>query len=278
MIIAQFSDTHIKDGSEEGVAGMQAAVAHILQLPALPDVVVITGDCTDGGTATEYARFWELLQPLPMPVYVIPGNHDHRQRLHDTVGAQGRQPLPGFMQYTVEAGPLRLLMLDTLLPGSDAGELCPQRLQWLEDRLAEAPDKTTLVFMHHPPFRTGQAPFDRIGLRDAAAFGAIIARHAQVERVAAGHVHAGVQRRFQGTVAVTCPSVMHQLLPDFRQPERLIVATEPPAMLLHVWQEGIGLLTYTSPIAPPSAIIELHNGTDWLTPPREVRARGIQGQ
>src|SRR5438874_2027771 len=85
MLIAQITDTHIKP---EGVlayervdtAGFLArAVDHILHLDPRPDVVLATGDLVDGGTAEEYQRLRRLLAPLPMPVYVIPGNHDDRE-------------------------------------------------------------------------------------------------------------------------------------------------------------------------------------------------------
>ncbi|GAB2950996.1 phosphodiesterase [Hymenobacter coalescens] len=271
MIIAQLSDTHIKDGYEEPAERLQAAVAHLLHLPAVPDLVLITGDCAEHGTSTEYARFQELLRPLPMPVYVVPGNHDQRAGLQALVGVQGTQALPGFMQYVVEAGPLRLLGLDTHVPGQDGGTLCAERLRWLDERLTEAPDRPTLIFMHHPPFRTGLAPFDNMGLDTAAEFGAVVSRHPQVERIVAGHVHAAMQRPFHSALAVTCPSTMHQLLADFRQPDRLQVVADAPACLLHTWHPVAGLLTHTSPITGPRPIVETHDGTQWLAEPRLVR-------
>ena len=57
------------------------------------------------------------------------------------------------------------------------GYLCAERLAWLEQRLAEAPERPTLIFMHHPPFLTGLAPLDTIGLTNADMLGAVIARH-----------------------------------------------------------------------------------------------------
>ena len=61
-----------------------------------PDVVLITGDCVNSGSAAEYARFQALLRPLTMPVYVIPGNHDNREQLLAAFGGQGSTPLAGF--------------------------------------------------------------------------------------------------------------------------------------------------------------------------------------
>lgn len=271
MIIAQLSDPHLKDGHDEPTARLRAAVAHLLRLPAVPDLVLLTGDCADTGSESEYALLRELLRPLPMPVYVIPGNHDHRERLQATVGEQGHSALPGFVQYAVEAGPLRLLALDTLRPGHDGGLLDAARLDWLEARLAEEPERPTLIFMHHPPFATSFRAYELMKLEGAEAFGAIVARHPQVERIVAGHLHVGMTRRYHGTVTQTCPSTLHQLLADPRETRRLHATIQPPACLLHVWDPASGLTSYTSPIGEHGPVVELHDGQQWLTPPRPVR-------
>jgi 3',5'-cyclic AMP phosphodiesterase CpdA len=270
MIIAQISDTHIANaGAEPGLAGdnavpLQRAVEHLLRLPARPDVVLITGDCVEGGSASEYQRFRSLIRPLTMPAYVVPGNHDRREHLLEAFGIQGATPLTGFVQYAVEGWPVRLLGLDTNIPGQGGGELCGARLQWLEERLAEQPARPTIIFMHHPPFATGLTAFDQIGLAGADALGEIIARHPQVERIVAGHVHSSMLRRFYGSLAMTCPSTAHQMLPDFDQPDRLAAIMEPPACLLHTWRDTAGLITHTSQIGDHGPLKQLHDGVRWL--------------
>ena len=271
MVIAQLSDTHLNDDAPEAADRLRAAVAHLLHLPAVPDMVVITGDCAEHGTASEYAQLRALLRPLTMPIYVIPGNHDDRPRLRALFGAQGEWAMPEFMQYAVEAGPLRLLALDTHVPGQDGGTLCPARLQWLEERLTEQPERPTIILMHHPPFRCGLAPFDAIGLDVIAEFGAVVARHPQVTRVLAGHLHMAMQRPLHSALAVTCPSTLHQLLADSRRPAGLEVSFDPPAMLLHTWSDDTGLLTHTSPIGAPRPVVVMHDGQRWLNPPWPVR-------
>lgn len=266
MIIAQISDPHISTTTptSPNTAALERAVAHLLAQPALPDVVIVTGDCTDHGSAAEYALVQELLAPLPMPFYVIPGNHDSRERLLASFGTQGSSALPGFVQYVVDDWPVRLIALDTHVPGQDGGLLDAARLDWLAERLAEAPERPTLVFMHHPPFPSGMRVMDTIGLEGAAELAALLGRHPQVELLAAGHVHGLTQRRWAGTLAITCPATTTQLLPDFSQPERLVVRMDSPACLLHVWQPQIGMVTYDSPIGDARALVELHDGTRWV--------------
>jgi 3',5'-cyclic AMP phosphodiesterase CpdA len=270
MIIAQISDPHIRAGvtahvGDQSGAHLERAIQHLIQLPAPPDVVLVTGDCAESGSVAEYARFRELLRPLSMPVYVIPGNHDDRANLIASFGAQGDAPLAGFVQYVVDVAPVRLIALDTNIPGHGAGYLCAERLGWLEQRLAEAPDRPTLLFMHHPPFPTGLAPFDQIGLENADALGAIVARHPQIERIVAGHVHSTLQRRFHGTIAMTCSSTAYRLLPDLQRPVGLAAIMEPPVCLLHVWGPASGLITYTSQIGEHGDLVDLHDGEKWLS-------------
>jgi len=47
--------------------------------------------------------------------------------------------------------------------------------------------------MHHPPFQTGIAPMDAVGLGGADAFAAAPARHPEVERVSCGHLYRSIQ-------------------------------------------------------------------------------------
>jgi 3',5'-cyclic AMP phosphodiesterase CpdA len=107
MIIAQISDTHVTDIDQgvdcryETAMHFQGALKHISSLPVTPDVVLITGDCVDEGRVTEYQRFVELLRPLNIPVYVIPGNHDHRDHMRDVFGEQGSHHHPTYIQYRV---------------------------------------------------------------------------------------------------------------------------------------------------------------------------------
>jgi 3',5'-cyclic AMP phosphodiesterase CpdA len=251
MILCQISDTHIKAGRRKAYGIVDTAtmlercVARILALPQAPDAVIATGDLVDFGTEGEYRLLRELLAPLPMPLYLMPGNHDARDALRAVFDdhAYLRQCMP-FVQYAIDAHPLRVLALDTLVPGRGSGELCADRLAWLERTLAAAPLRPTVVALHHPPFRTGIEHMERLGLAGIDRLAEVIARHPQVERLISGHIHRPITVRFAGTVATTCPSTAHQialnLSPD--APDDFVL--EPPAFQLHCWN-GQGLVTHT---------------------------------
>lgn len=255
MLIAQISDLHVMAPGElaygrvDTAGHLQRAVETLLALDPLPDLVVATGDLADGGAPAPYAELRRLLAPLPMPVYLLPGNHDDRDALRAAFpeAAYLRRD-PEFLHYDLDLGGLRLIALDSLVPGAVHGALCARRLAWLEARLEELPDRPVLLCLHHPPFRSGIALMDDHGLREGAeALAALVARHPRVERVLCGHLHRSIQVRWAGTLALTAPSTAHQLALDFRRDAGLALHLEPPGMLLHHWIEGQGLVTHLVP-------------------------------
>ncbi len=254
MIIAQITDTHIRIPGKlayrrvDTAKYLAEAVAHLNALDPLPDLVAMTGDLVDFAKPEEYAHLAALIAPLKVPVYLVPGNHDGRDELRQAFPAHRYLPRDGFLQYTVEDWPVRLVAMDTLIPGEGGGELCDVRLAWLEKTLAAQPKRPTVVMMHHPPFRTGIDFMDGHGLKNREGFAAVIARHPQVERIVAGHLHRSIQCRVGGTFASTCPSPAHQIHLDLRADAPLGFAMEPPGYQLHVWYPQTGLVTHTAVI------------------------------
>ena len=151
-------------------------VARITEQDPPPRLVIVSGDLVDLATPEEYSHLRRLLAPLAMATYVIPGNHDDREHLRAAFAEQPYMPRAGFIQYVVDEGPLRLVLMDTHVPGQDGGEVCAARLAWLADRLAEAPDRPTVIVMHHPPFLTGVANLDDMGLLGADDLARLLAQ------------------------------------------------------------------------------------------------------
>jgi Icc protein len=269
MLIAQISDLHVStpDTVNDSVLRtpwhLERAVAHLNALPRRPDVVLATGDLVERGHPDEYARLRTVLAPLELPLLLIPGNHDGRDTLRAAFPEQPWEPGP-YLHYVVDRWPVRLIGLDTLVPGTPGGAMCAERLAWLDARLAEQPDRPTLLFMHHPPFVTGLAAMDDMGLDGKAAFAEVVARHPQVERIVCGHVHRPMTRRFAGTVAFTCPSTAHQLSLDLAPSRRLGLVMERPSVALHLWIDG-GLVTHLSPIPGDRPVLTVFDGERWTS-------------
>ena len=243
MIVAQITDTHIKP---RGVLAydrldtapyLAASVAHINALDPLPDLVIMTGDIVDGGTAEEYDHVKALLAPLKPPLIALPGNHDKRETFRAAFSDRMDLPASGHLSYSEESSPVRLVMIDDIVPGEPHGEINAELAAWVDEALATAPAKPTLVAMHHPPFATGIAFMDGMNCRGAERLSAVLSKHAQVLGLVCGHVHRNVLTSFAGKPASICPSQAHAIslglaagaVPGFQM--------DPPSLHLHVWRE-----------------------------------------
>lgn len=251
-LLLQLSDPHIREhgrlayGRIETAPYLRQAVISIDQLPQRPDAVVITGDLTDFGRAAEYAHLRELLAPLAMPVYLMPGNHDERQQLRQSFPEHTYLGTSGFVQYSVAVGRMQLIALDTVVPGASGGSLCPERLQWLDRQLNAHRTRPVVIAMHHPPFETLIGHMDAIGLLNGATeLEALLVRHPNVERVICGHLHRAIQVRFGGTLATTVPSPAHQVCLDLAPDAASNWMLEPPGFGLHALPASGRLISHT---------------------------------
>ena len=251
MLIAQLSDPHIgapAAGKPHGLTPettLERTVARVMALQSRPDAVVVSGDLVDKGVAAEYALLRTLLAPLPMPVYLMTGNHDERAALRAAFADHGYLASSGaFVQYGIDAGAWRLLMLDSLEPGRASGHLCAARLAWLADELDRATDRPVVVFVHHCPLVTGAAHIDRSRLLDDDALAAVLKRHPRVERVICGHIHRALHAAWANTVVASCPSTFYQFDVHLGDHGRYTPAAEMPGFQLHDLRSE-RLVTYT---------------------------------
>jgi 3',5'-cyclic-AMP phosphodiesterase len=239
FLLIQLSDPHIGAdwGDGDSVAMLAAAVESVRALEPNPDAVLISGDLADHATDVEYEQVRELLAPLEAPLYVLPGNHDDRLMLRhhfDVPGADGES-----VQYAVDLGPLRLVVLDSKRVGEDSGELDADRLAWLEATLAAAPSTPTLLAMHHPPLATGIPAFDNFGLHpaDRRALGKVVEAHPQVRRIVAGHMHRAISAELGGRSVLAVPSTYVQARLEFGA-EEIEVSGEPSGFAVHTLLDG----------------------------------------
>ncbi|WP_373380086.1 phosphodiesterase [Cupriavidus nantongensis] len=256
-LVAHITDLHIKAGGKlsyrrvDTAGALRECIDTLLALPQRPDIAVVTGDLVDFGSDDEYRFLRAILESLPMPVRLMPGNHDSRAALrrafadhadHAYLFAAGDGDAP--VHYRIDAGPLTLVAFDCTVPGHSGGRVHPDALPWLEAALAAAPQRPTLLMLHHPPFHTGIGHMDQQGLENAALLEVVVRRHPQVERVLCGHLHRHITRRFGGTIAMTAPGPAHQVALDLDPQAASRFRMEPPGMLLHWWHPVHGLVTH----------------------------------
>jgi len=222
---------------EGSVAGLAEAIGSVREIRPRPDAVLVTGDLADHASDDEYEQLGEMLSALEAPFHVLPGNHDDRRALsrHFGVPDTGGEPV----HYSVDLGALRLVLLDTTIPGEDGGALGAERLSWLDAELASAPEQLTLVAMHHTPLVLGIPAWDEIGLplADRQALSEVLHRHPQVRRLVGGHVHRTITGEFAGRDVMTCPSTYAQARLDFTA-EEIELIEEPGGFLLHSVVDG----------------------------------------
>ena len=241
MILIQLTDLHCVPYGRQAMGRCETntlaerALRAVARFRLRADAVLITGDLSDNGLPEAYALIAEMIRrTLDMPVYVIPGNHDRRDNFKAGLAhLPGVAEDPTFVQYAIESHPVRIVMLDTVIHGSPAGEMCAARMAWLDAKLAEQPERPTLIAMHHPPFNCGLN--DAIGLANAAEFTALIARHKQVKRIICGHHHRPVTVPVAHAIGSICPGVAHQVELDLGQPGLIgLWNLEPAAFQVHV--------------------------------------------
>jgi Icc protein len=248
FLLVQLSDPHIGAdwGDADPVATLAAAVACVRALEPNPDAVLITGDLADHALDVEYEQVRQLLAPLQTPLYVLPGNHDDRLALRRHFGVPGDGGDP--VQYAVDLGPLRLVVLDTKRNGEERGQLDTGRLGWLEATLAAAPEAPTLLALHHAPIAVGIPAFDEVGLppADRRALATVVEGHPQVLRIVAGHTHRTVSAVLGGRSVLAVPSTYVQARLDFGAKE-IEVSKDPPGFAVHTFVDG-ELLSHVQPV------------------------------
>jgi 3',5'-cyclic AMP phosphodiesterase CpdA len=221
-------------------------VASVQALELTPDAVLVSGDLADHAVDVEYEKVRELLEPLGAPLYVLPGNHDDRLALRRHFDVPGADSQP--VQYAVDFGPLRLVVLDSTRTGEPHGELDADRLSWLQTTLAANPGTPTLLALHHPPLATGIPVFDELGLRpaDRSALGKAIEAHPQVCRIVAGHLHRPMSADLRGRSVFAAPSTYAQSRLDFGATE-IQLSDEPPGFAVHAFLAG-ELVSHVQPV------------------------------
>ena len=244
MLIAQISDLHCREAGAEAMLGcdnnrnIALAVARLNGLSPCPDVVIATGDLTSGGQPNQYAALAALLAPLEIPLYLLPGNHDAYRPLIDAFA--GRYGLIDdgheYVRTVIDDGPLRLVALDTSVAGHHQGAVPEDRAAWLDEVLGAAPEKPTLIFMHHPPFESGIWWMDSFGILDGLdRLATVLGRHRQVVGMTAGHLHRTIHATFAGVPVTVAPTTCYAVDLDIHDEALPKVTDEPSAMMLHYW-------------------------------------------
>lgn len=213
--IVHLSDTHLLAGNAplggryDTAANLRRTLDAVEALGIRPDAIVFTGDLTDLGEPAAYRALRGTIEPvaarLGSPVVWVAGNHDERPAMRrDLLDLPAtEEPVTGVH----DLGGLRLIVLDTTVPGWHHGDLDAAQLAWLRGVLETPAPLGTVLAMHHPPVPSHIPFFDILELRDQGRLADVIAG-TDVRAILAGHLHYSTTGTFAGipvsVAAATC--------------------------------------------------------------------------
>lgn len=207
-VLLHLSDTHLRAaGSQlfdrvDSAARLERALEAIEASGVQPDALVFTGDLADFGERDAYIAVRELVEPfaarLGAPVLWVMGNHDDRAQMRthlfdEPAGADPQHPI----DRVDELDGLRIVTLDSSVPGHHHGELTDAQLEWLASVLATPAPLGTILAMHHPPVPSVLPLAASVELRDQSRLASVL-RGSDVRAIIAGHLHYSTFASFAG--------------------------------------------------------------------------------
>jgi Icc protein len=204
-VLLHISDTHLIGGDEplygevnaDDVLG--ALLDQLTQSRVRPDAIIFTGDLTDMGEPDAYRKLRGLVEPfateLDADLVWVMGNHDDRAELRRQLLDEAPSMAPVDRVRMVDG--LRIITLDSSVPGRHYGEVTPFQLDWLARELATPAPDGTILAMHHPPIPSVLDLAVTVELRDQAALGRVL-KGTDVRSILAGHLHYSTNATFVG--------------------------------------------------------------------------------
>ncbi len=203
--IAHLSDPHLigsgalHHGVIDNAANLRRALDRLAAVRPAPQALVFTGDLADRAEPDAYATLRSIVEPAAAAMGAVVvwtmGNHDERAPF--AAGLFDADD-DGFQDRVHEVDGLRIVALDTSVPGYHHGELRPEQLAWLADVLATPAEHGTLLAMHHPPLPLPMLrAAELIELHDQQALADVVAG-SDVRGILAGHLHLSTWSTFAG--------------------------------------------------------------------------------
>ena len=215
--LAHVSDTHLlaggarQFGAIDTTAHAREALERLTRLDPAPDAIVVTGDLADQGEPAAYRELRAMVEPvatdLGAQVVWVMGNHDERPAYAaELFGREVGVDDPQDAVYDI--GGLRVVALDTTVPGYHHGELREEQLRWLAEVLATPAEHGTVLALHHPPIPVPMVPAAAIiELLDQDRLAAVL-EGTDVVSILGGHFHFSSHSTFAGipvsVAAATC--------------------------------------------------------------------------
>ncbi|MEJ1156323.1 phosphodiesterase [Microbacterium marmarense] len=199
------SDTHLLAGNPllgeryDTMANLARTLERVEEMRLSPDAIVFTGDLADRGEPEAYRTLREMVEPvaerMSAPIVWVAGNHDERSVLRREL--LGAEPTQAPVVSVHDVAGLRVIALDTTVPGWHHGDFDDHQLQWLSDVLSTPARLGTVLAMHHPPLPSHIPFFDILELREQKRLAEVV-EGTDVRAILAGHLHYSTSGTFAG--------------------------------------------------------------------------------
>jgi 3',5'-cyclic-AMP phosphodiesterase len=246
-VVAHVSDPHLLAerlmyDELDTQENLTRALARLTRLELPPQVIVFTGDLADRAEPKAYARLREIVEPaaaaIGATVVWVMGNHDEREpyakELFDEAAGDDT---PQDRVHDVDG--LRVVALDTTVPGYHHGELAPEQRAWLAEVLATPAPHGTLIALHHPPIPVPMMrAAETIELYDQHLLAEVI-EGTDVRGVIGGHFHFSSYSLFAGVPVSVASSTCY--VADPARVDRLVseVDGHQSVTMMHLYEDRI---------------------------------------
>lgn len=235
--IVQISDIHLFADKKTELLGVntyqsfQALLDLVKSAATQPDIILLTGDCSQDHSQKAYEYIAEAFDALAIPVYYVPGNHDDLQ----------------FMQLTLPSATIfdtkhillesfQLILLNSQKEKAVEGYLPRAQLDFLEECLKKHPTHHAILAFHHQPVPIGATWLDRIGLQNADELWEILAQYPNTHTILFGHIHQEFETTKNGINCFSTPSTCIQFKRN--SPEFALDELPPAYRWIDLYSDG----------------------------------------
>jgi len=214
--VAQITDSHLFADTSINLNGLNTwySLQQVMYavLESQPDLIIFTGDLVDKPDVAAYLQVKAILAQSAVPVFCLPGNHDHPGLLKETLLSDNIH-----VEDSALVDRWQLIFLDSYQPDTHSGKLADSQLQMLDDCLSQNPDYFALIGLHHHPVEIGSTWMDAMGLEQAEQLFAVIDQYPQVKAVIWGHIHQHFEQSRNAVKLLGAPSTCVQFIPGATQ-------------------------------------------------------------
>jgi len=246
-VIAHVSDTHLLGegrllfGAVETEKHLAQALAQLENLGTKPAAIVFTGDLADLGELDAYERLKRIVEPaaarLGAQVIWVMGNHDERPEYSSLLFGEEPSTDPQDRVYDIDG--LRIISLDTTVPGYHHGDITDAQLEWLAAELSTPAPHGTLLALHHPPVPTPLLwAMEMLELHGQDRLAAVLAG-TDVRGILGGHLHYSSHSTFAGIPVSVAAATCYTL--GLTERDRLLSGSDANQSinLVHVYDDSV---------------------------------------